>query len=254
MTKPKPVNPGRAPKVIVDRCMKAVGYVPRGLRLNNPGNLDRGKKEWVGEVRDSLSQLEPRFCTFATPEDGIRAIGVTLMTYYDHRKAADGSKIDTISEIVARWAPPVENDTGAYADHLARIAGIDEHETLDIYDWNTVRSIVLGIITHENGIQPYDADTIDAGLIRAGYKKPAAEVKTAKLKERAAVVVSATVTAGTAIIGVIPDAKNTYDQVTDAAGPLAALAPWLPAAFGVAAFACVLFLAARNLKLGKVLG
>ena len=52
---------------------------PRGIRNNNPGNLDKGAP-WQGLVNNSS---EPRFCTFKDPVWGIRALAVTLITYHD---------------------------------------------------------------------------------------------------------------------------------------------------------------------------
>ncbi|HCQ3021998.1 TPA: hypothetical protein OHP99_004980, partial [Escherichia coli] len=64
---------------------------PRGIRNNNPGNLDKGSP-WQGLA---ANPDEPRFCTFKDPVWGIRALAVTLITYHDKRRAKDGSSIDT---------------------------------------------------------------------------------------------------------------------------------------------------------------
>ncbi|HRD65706.1 MAG TPA: hypothetical protein PKY50_06075 [Candidatus Competibacter sp.] len=143
----------------------------RGIRNNNPGNIDRQPGvRWQGQSADQSG--DSRFVVFDAPKWGIRAIARVLITYQDKRRAKDGSKIDTIREIVDRWAPPVENDTGAYAEHVAKLTQIGIDDTLDVYDYATLRALVAAIITHENGFNPYDADTLDAGLKLAGIEPP----------------------------------------------------------------------------------
>lgn len=141
--------------------------MPRGIRNNNPGNIDRhpGVK-WKGMAPDQSG--DARFVVFVSPEWGIRAIARTLITYQDSRQARDGSKIDTIREIVERWAPPVENNTSAYAKHVAELTGIGIDDLIDVYDYPTMRALVTAIITHENGCQPYTPTQIANGLELAG--------------------------------------------------------------------------------------
>ena len=76
----------------------------RGISNNNPGNLEYSKTNpWVGQTGD-----DGRFAKFETPEHGIRALGRNLMSY-------QRQGIDTVSEIINRWAPPTDkNDTMSY--------------------------------------------------------------------------------------------------------------------------------------------
>lgn len=143
----------------------------RGLRNHNPGNIDRKPGvRWQGQSADQSG--DPRFVVFDHPKWGIRAIARVLITYQDKRRAADGSRIDTIREIVDRWAPPNENDTGAYAAHVSQLTRIGADDEIDVYDYATMRALVNAIIVHENGRNPYDADTLDAGLKLAGVEPP----------------------------------------------------------------------------------
>src|SRR3546814_16729045 len=91
--------------------------IPRVIRLNNPGNIEHGAP-WEG--LDPRNR-DPRFCGFVSPEYGIRAIVRVLITYYDKRRARDGSRIDTVRELVERWAPAVEKNTDAYANPVASL-------------------------------------------------------------------------------------------------------------------------------------
>jgi hypothetical protein len=75
---------------------------------------------------------EPRFCTFKDATWGIRALAVTLITYHDKRKARDGSPIDTVREVIERWAPPHENDTEAYINAVAKAVGVSSEMIVDL--------------------------------------------------------------------------------------------------------------------------
>lgn len=141
--------------------------IPRGIRNNNPGNIDRYPGvRWQGMAADQ--SRDSRFVVFKAPEWGIRAIARVLITYQDKRRARDGSRIDTIQEIIDRWAPSVENDTSAYARHVSRLTHIGVDETLDVYKYVTMYALEQAIITHENSMQPYSPEIIARGLELAG--------------------------------------------------------------------------------------
>jgi len=139
----------------------------RGIRNNNPGNIDFNARNferdpWVGEI-GLEEHSSPRFTTFDTPEHGIRALCKTLLTYHHKRKAADGSVIDTVQEVIDRWAPPSENNTDAYATHVRDLLDVDTGEEIDVDDPSTLMVLAESIIKHENSVQPYPRDVIEAG-------------------------------------------------------------------------------------------
>lgn len=125
----------------------------RGIRNNNPGNIRLSATTWAGQVPPEL-QKDDSFVQFQSPEYGIRAMAKILQSY-----AARG--INTVSEIAQTWAPPNENDTVAYINSLVAQTGFGPNELLSAMQWPAV---IAGIIRHENGIQPYDADTIRRGV------------------------------------------------------------------------------------------
>lgn len=128
----------------------------RGIRNNNPGNIDRHEGVvWVGM---SSEQTDPRFIVFRTPEYGIRALAKTLLTYQAKYK------LDTIREVIGRWAPPVENDTGAYAEHVAELLGVSEDSRISLSDPGTLTAITEAIIAHENAGYRYPADVVARGI------------------------------------------------------------------------------------------
>lgn len=132
--------------------------IPRGVRLNNPGNLRHGDA-WLGRAKE---QPDPEFIAFATPEYGLRALVKTLITY--QRKHG----LRTVREIITRWAPPSENDTDAYIRAVARALDRDDDAPVDVRMLRDARALVEAIVRHENGQQPYDAATIREGLRLAG--------------------------------------------------------------------------------------
>lgn len=143
---------------------------PRGLRNNNPGNIDYNPRNaWQGQVGLEEGTPRPRFARFDSPENGIRALGKLLLNYRGKDGMPDiGSHgIDTVLETVNRWAPANENDTVAYAKALAARLGVKPTDRIDIQNPNVLREVVVGIIVHENGRNPYSIAIIDEGVRRA---------------------------------------------------------------------------------------
>ena len=129
---------------------------PRGIRLNNPGNIDRTGDKWQGMAADQSG--DSRFVVFVAPHWGIRALAKVLLSY--QRKHG----LKTVRGIINRWAPPVENDTGAYVDQVAKVCGVEPDDTIDIQNKVVLRAMVTAIIQHENGQQPYGAAVIELGI------------------------------------------------------------------------------------------
>ena len=139
----------------------------RGIRNHNPGNIRKGDP-WQGL---SPVQDDRDFCVFIAPKWGIRALARLLITYQDKHN------IRTIRGIISRWAPSVENNTGAYIKAVIAYASDDAlvgpDEVIDLHQYPVLVALVRAIIHHENGYQPYDQATIDEGLKLAGVVPPA---------------------------------------------------------------------------------
>lgn len=130
--------------------------IPRGIRNNNPGNIERNNIQWDGMSDDQ--RADDRFCIFDTAEYGIRALCRVLLTY--QRK----HHLKTVRAMIERWAPPHENDTEAYIRHVAGHMGIGPTQTIQLEDGIFQMSMMAeAIIQHENGEQPYDEETILTG-------------------------------------------------------------------------------------------
>lgn len=132
----------------------------RGVRNNNPGNIDRNATKWQGMAADQSG--DKRFIVFTSPQYGIRALAKTLLTYQSRYQ------LMTIRKIINRWAPPVENDTGAYVAAVAKACGVGPDDHVDCDEISVMRPLVVGIIAHENAGYRYPPAIVDEGLHMAG--------------------------------------------------------------------------------------
>ncbi|MFW6826791.1 hypothetical protein ACM7TL_06775 [Enterobacter hormaechei] len=133
------------------------GDSARGIRNNNPGNLEYSKTNpWVGQTGD-----DGRFAKFETPEHGIRALGRNLLSY-------QRQGIDTVSDIINRWAPPSDNNnTDAYIQAVCAQLGVTADQQLDASNPDTLKALCAAIIQHENGSQPYSDQQLASGVSAA---------------------------------------------------------------------------------------
>lgn len=129
----------------------------RGIRNNNPGNLEASQDfQWQGQTGN-----DGRFATFTSPEHGIRALGVNLLSY--QRRG-----LNTISKIISRWAPPQDNnDTSAYIQKVSTALGVSPHTPLNIASPSVLSALSKAIIHHENGIVPFSEEVINSGIFSA---------------------------------------------------------------------------------------
>lgn len=125
---------------------------PRGIRNHNPGNIDRTAERWQGMAADQSS--DKRFVVFTAPVWGLRALAKVLLSY--QRKHG----LRTPAAIIGRWAPPVENDTGAYARQVAKALGVGVNDRIDLQQPAALQRILPAIVQHENGQQPYSVELI----------------------------------------------------------------------------------------------
>lgn len=116
--------------------------VPRGYTANNPGNIrSDGVTQWEG----ANLPAEGEFLTFDTPHHGIRALA-RILRNYGRRHG-----INTVEGAVGRYAPPSENDTGAYAAGVRNLTGIRPNQEIDLTDVNTVQRLVPAFMSREIG-------------------------------------------------------------------------------------------------------
>ncbi len=126
---------------------------PRGIRNNNPGNID-----YVGQAGATLERPGGRFARFETAFDGLKAMARQLLRYFDGKTT--GRRLQTISEIISTWAPGNENNTAAYIKRLSDMMGVSPNARLNLRDPSTMSALMGGIIHHENGRNPYSGEVI----------------------------------------------------------------------------------------------
>jgi len=128
---------------------------PRGIRNNNPLNIRVSNDQWQGAVGD-----DGAFIKFNLASMGIRAAARILKNYRDKYG------LNTVSGIINRWAPPVENDTESYVASVAGKVGVGAEQLLEESDYP---SLIMAMIYHENGQQPYPVDVIREGFEMGFY-------------------------------------------------------------------------------------
>lgn len=129
----------------------------RGERNNNPGNIRHlgGGQKWQGE---SKTQTDHDFCQFDDVRYGIRALAKTLLTYQDSHG------LRTIKDIINRWAPPNENDTGAYVNAVANDCKLLPTDDIDLHKASSLETLCKAIIRHENGEVIYTDSQIQSAV------------------------------------------------------------------------------------------
>lgn len=140
---------------------------PRGLRNNNPLNIRRSPSKWLGEVDSLKGQRDTAFCQFSSLVYGYRACAKLLQTYQIKYK------LYVLDKIIARWAPPHENNTRAYADRVAKQMTQELGEPISVAslldvckDKATLRALIVSMHLVECGQLPTTAErqAIDQAL------------------------------------------------------------------------------------------
>ena len=138
---------------------------PRGIRNNNPLNIRRSADRWQGAA---TTQTDKNFVQFESMAYGYRAAWRLMQTYY--RRLRRQKKRFTVETIIARWAPPNENDTTAYTRTVLMLSGLGGNENLlppqNVQGYGRLARLMEAMTVMENGIRPVAVDT---EAIRQGY-------------------------------------------------------------------------------------
>lgn len=127
--------------------------VPRGIRNNNPGNLNYAGQE--GATKETGPN--GRFAVFGSMKDGIVALAKQLERYASRN-------IDSIESIISLYAPKGENNTHAYIMALAKKLGVSPNAHLNVKDQGTMEALINGIGGIENGAGRLNAQQVHAAL------------------------------------------------------------------------------------------
>lgn len=118
----------------------------RGHRNNNPLNIRMSSEKWRGKIGN-----DGQFEKFIDMIHGLRAGMVNLRTYfYKH-------KLNTVRQIINRWAPPVENNTELYVRYVAGAMRVEPDAKLT-FEADTIASMVKAMAKMESDYIPTDAD------------------------------------------------------------------------------------------------
>lgn len=133
------------------------GNEPRGIRNNNPGNLN-----YVGQNGATLEDhATPRFARFNSAFEGFAALGKQIKAYYNGTsKAAGYQKLQSVEDIISRFAPASENNTQAYINKLSKMLGVGRGDSLNIQDPQVLATLMNGVTQIENGKNPYAPEMV----------------------------------------------------------------------------------------------
>jgi len=99
---------------------------------------------------------------FITADEGIRAMALNLRNY--QRK----HNIETLVAIVRRYAPAADNNNEvAYVNSLANQTDWSPLQRLNLQDRHTLATLVRAMIRHEQGVQPFPPEVIQAAVDNA---------------------------------------------------------------------------------------
>lgn len=116
--------------------------LPRGLRNNNPGNIRLSSTRYLGEV----DSTDSAFKQFKTMAHGYRAMFVLLHTYQKRYR------LNTIEDMVSRYAPAVENHTKAYIDAVSEWSGVPATSRITTTNGDIMVPVVAAMSRVENGV------------------------------------------------------------------------------------------------------
>ena len=137
----------------------------RGIRNNNPLNIRHSADRWQGARQE---QTDPAFVQFETMAYGYRAAWKVLESYWKHFHALP--KPFNVRNIIARWAPPAENDTEHYVRTVLMLSGLGGNEHLPQpsrgVETDRLERLLRAMTTMECGV-PYRE--VDVGAIREGF-------------------------------------------------------------------------------------
>ncbi len=122
---------------------------PRGIRNNNPGNIERSAIQWQGSIpADQVQSVlgiayDPTFEQMVTPAAGVRMIGHVLTA-----KATRG--LTTVDSIIRDYSA---TDQDAYVAKVAGDLNVDSQADINVSA--VLPAFAASIIDQENGQQPY---------------------------------------------------------------------------------------------------
>jgi hypothetical protein len=120
---PQPAQPAQSGG-LADALAKPAAdtSVPRGIRNNNPLNIEAGD---FTKGQPGFTGSDGRFAQFGSMDQGTAAANKLLDTYQNKYG------LNTVGGIVNRWAPPGENDSRGYAASVAGRMGVGTRSAIN---------------------------------------------------------------------------------------------------------------------------
>lgn len=120
--------------------------LPRGIRNNNPCNIEyKANNKWQGMLEHDPA-IEPRFCRFESAVYGIRA-GAKLLINYQNKY-----HLNTVRGILTKYAPQIENNTAGYIQRVCDKLGVKPDQPIELTD-KALALFIRAICGVENGDQ-----------------------------------------------------------------------------------------------------
>jgi len=125
---------------------------PRGIRNNNPLNIEQGDNAWDGLSDDQSADV--RFAVFDTAEEGIRAAARTLSTYQNKHG------LKTVHDMISRWSPIKDKgnvdasgkeNTTSYINNVSKAVGVSKNSMVKIGNNTKTKAMLKAMIKQENG-------------------------------------------------------------------------------------------------------
>lgn len=131
----------------------------RGVRNNNPGNIEKGIA-WKGLAS---SQPDSRFATFVHPKWGFRAIARILLGDWKEGQ-------NTVRSLIEEWSPPIDvfqgkaqaQNTEAYVQAVAKHLHVGADQPINVP--TQLPKLLDAIARHENAGYRYDPAIIAEGI------------------------------------------------------------------------------------------
>ncbi len=131
----------------------------RGLRNNNPGNIEYGR--WAKTHGAAGAEAAGRFAVFQSAQDGLDALAALLQGY-----AAKG--LNTVRSIISKYAPASDGNPSSYMATVAKRLGVGMDSALNLSDRNVLATLMRSIVQFENGKNPYSNDMLALAAAHAG--------------------------------------------------------------------------------------
>lgn len=133
--------------------------LPRGIRNNNPLNIRKGCN-WRGE---RPTQMDREFEEFSSMEFGVRA-AIKLICNHINGRTGQRRPCDNLAKLIDVWAPPTENNTGAYIKTIEQLTGIHRYQRIYANNREMVSRIVQAMAKVETG------QDLDMNIIHSAWE------------------------------------------------------------------------------------